>query len=118
MAHFFYPFHFFKMIKKAGDRNECILIPEEKMNVFCLVGKIEELPSLKETVNGKCSFAVADGVPEALWDAMMRIKSNGKKSSEISFSTLNSNVSAGENVPSLNVKATFDASGNWTAVEI
>lgn len=34
---------------------------------------------VKETVNGKCSFAVADGVPEALWDAMMRIKSNGKK---------------------------------------
>lgn len=34
---------------------------------------------VKETVNGKCSFAVADGVPEALWDAMMMIKSNGKK---------------------------------------
>ncbi|MSS02344.1 single-stranded DNA-binding protein [Erysipelotrichaceae bacterium LKV-178-WT-2G] len=74
MAHFFYPFHFFKMIKKAGDRNECILIPEEKMNVFCLVGKIEELPSLKETVNGiktcnvvlkvERSFANANGVYE------------------------------------------------------
>lgn len=34
---------------------------------------------VKETVDGKCSFAVDDGVPEALWDAMMKIKSNGKQ---------------------------------------
>ena len=30
-------------------------------------------------MDGKCSFAVDDGVPEALWDAMMKIKSNGKQ---------------------------------------
>ena len=33
---------------------------------------------VKETVDGKCGFAVENGNPEALWNAMMEIKRNGK----------------------------------------
>lgn len=33
---------------------------------------------VKETVNGICSFAVKDGSPKAMWEAMMDIKEKGK----------------------------------------
>ena len=33
---------------------------------------------VKETVDGKCGFAVEDGNPEAAWNVMMQIKSHTK----------------------------------------
>lgn len=40
------------MLKEAGDKYGILPIPEVSMNVFCIVGKIVELPKLKEAQSG------------------------------------------------------------------
>lgn len=74
MAHFSFVSIFHKMCIEGGDISGKIPIPEVNMNVFCLAGKIVNLPELKETVNGTktCTitlaverqFANSDGIYE------------------------------------------------------